>query len=410
MKRVWAPLALGLGAALGCGQPRKPVDLTVTPEAVVLIQDNEERCAKIAQSGVEAFRAAEAEERRAREAAVAEERLRLARTLARTEPPPTSDAAVGPPAASAEPPSAAERFQEFLKRDAAQDLAVVDRAGELAAQLLPKVGEEAPKATAQAVRDLLAAEQEVCRSSRVAADSSAELRKGTEAALHGYETAQTRLAARYAVSAVDAQFARHKYAPQLDEARAAARPAGSRIARMSPEQYEDERRQWAAQQDLQGRQQAEHQTAVHHWRARAADEPAAPLPKVGARSSPAKAEAPEALQQKMRTWHAAYAARAVPVRAALARYLGVRQRAGADVQPACRELLSATTEFLAAPSPLDAPDEAASQVLKQAYGELQELARACSVGLPAESTIRLARFERSIGNAAVALRPYAVKP
>jgi hypothetical protein len=419
MKRVWIVLAVA-GVCLGepgCGGPRQrpPGALAVTPEAVVLIQDNEARCATLAKTGVERLRLAEAEQQRAREAALSEERLRLARVLAKTEPPATSDGtagAAGPPATP--PPTPADRFAEFLAGEAAGDLAVIDRSGELAAKLLPQVDGEAPPATAQAVRDLLRAEEEVCRAAR-GADSSTMLRKGAEAAVRGYQDSAAKLAALVTPSEVDVQFARHKYGALLDQARAAAPShapgATGRLARMTAEEYADQRREWAATQELQTRQQAEHESAVHTWRSREADEPRAPLGKVGAAHPPLKAgESRDLMQQRMRGWFAVYNGKAAPVRAALSKTLGLLQKPGADARPACRELLSTATTFLTDPAALDAPDDAAGQALKKAYGELQELGRACSAGLPTESTFRLANFERQIENAATTLKPYGVRP
>jgi hypothetical protein len=132
---------------------------------------------------------------------------------------------------------------------------------------------------------------------------------------------------------------------------------------------------------------------------------------VGAAHPPLKAgESRDLMQQRMRSWFAVYNAKAAPVRAALARTLSLREKKGADSRPACRELLSTSTDFLTDPAALDAPDDAAGQALKKAYGELQELGRACSAGLPTESTFRLANFERQIENAATVLKPYGVRP
>ena len=412
MKRVWIALALAgawMGAA-GCGgQRQRPAGaLAVTPEAVVLIQDNEARCAALAKTGIERFRLAEDETQRARKLAASEERLRLARTAARIEP---ADGFTPP---STLPPAPADRFAGFLAGEAAGDVAVIDRVGELVAKLLPQVDGEAPPATAQAVRDLLHAEEEVCRSAR-GAESSTALRRGSEAAVRGYRDTAAKLEPLVTPSEIDAQFARHKYGTLLDQARAAAAAHGpgapGRLARMTPEEFADQRRNWQATQDRQGRQQAAHEIAVHTWRARDADEPRAPLATVGAAHPQLQAgESRDLLQQRMRSWFAVYTVRAAPVRAALARSLSLLKKPGADARPACHDLLSTSTVFLTDPAALDAPDDAAAQALKQAYGELQELGRACSDGLPTESTFRIASFERQIENAATALKPYGVRP
>jgi hypothetical protein len=57
MKRVWIVLALA-GVCLGGQRQRPPGALAVTPEAVVLIEDNEARCATLTKAGDERFRLA----------------------------------------------------------------------------------------------------------------------------------------------------------------------------------------------------------------------------------------------------------------------------------------------------------------------------------------------------------------
>jgi hypothetical protein len=420
MKRPWALLALGM-AALGCHQKQKTAVLTVTPEAVVLIQDGQEICARVARTGIERFRAAEAEERQARDRAAETDRLKLARAIlqqAQAQQPPAegSDPSAAPvPAQPAvpQPVPAGQRFEEYLEGEAAPDLAAADRADELVAKLLPQIHEETPAETGQAVRDLLQAGQEVCRSARTVADSSGRLQDGLNTALRGWEASKAKLAALYTVSEVDARFARHKYGPLLEQARAGAQaPGKDRLASLSPEEVARERKEWDAVQERQERDLAEHRGAVSRWREQGAEAAAGPLPKLGMQpgAAPKPALTPEALQPKMKTWHAAYTGRTLPVRSALSRFLGQRGKIGVDVKPTCKELLTATQGLLADPAALAAPDEAVGKDLKAAYKELEEMAQACSNGQDAETNFRLGSFERAIQKALGTMQAYGLKP
>lgn len=422
MKRPWALLALGI-AALGCGQKQKTTALTITPEAVVLIQDGQEICARVARTGVERFRAAEAEEQRASARASEADRLRLAQAILQQvqppqQPPPTdgSEPAAAPPPAQPvvpQPVPARQRFQEYLEGEAGPDLAAADRADELVARLLPQVHEEAPAETDQALHDLLQAGREVCHSARSGVDTSGHLQDGLNAALRGWDGARSKLAALYTVSDVDAQFARHKYGPMLEQARTGAQaPTEDRLASMSPEERARERREWDAVQERQERDLAEHRGAVNRWREQGAEAAAGPLPKLGMQpgTAPRPALTPEALQPKMKTWHVAYSGRTAPARAALSRYLGQRGKVGVDVKPTCKELLTAAQGLLADPTALAAPDDAVAHDLKAAYKELEELAQACSTGQDAETNFRLGSFERAIQKAMGTMQAYGLKP
>jgi hypothetical protein len=52
----------------------------------------------------------------------------------------------------------------------------------------------------------------------------------------------------------------------------------------------------------------------------------------------------------------------------------------------------------------DLPDAAAAKVLKKAYTDLQECARACAAGLDAEAAYRLALYQGGISQATTALQ------
>ena len=374
MKRNFGPWTLiwsgVLLFALGC-DPQKPVKtaLTATPEAVILIQDTQELCVKTGKAGVRKF----------------------------------------------EEQTANVGVEDFLRRyfagEAAPDFAAADRATAMIDDLLPKVREEASAETATAIEDLAEARKEVCRAARTPRPSELNYEDKLRYATESYVDARDKLAALYTVPDADAQFARHKFEPLLDQARdaapAAAPETAVRVA--SAEEYDRERQEWEKAQQYQARQQAEHEAAVSRWREREeSGKGDRREPLVGMASS--SAPAPVQTQQTVQGWYAAYNAKAAPTRAALASYLEVRQGDPEDYQPACQELLNATSSLLADPAVLSSPDRMATQALKRAYAELRDCAQFCITNHNAEATYHLAGYQSALREATAALRPYSVAP
>lgn len=401
MKRT-ALLLLTCLAALGCDLVPKPKPapmLTTTPEAITLIQETKEICVKVAKTGVERMRDAEDQQKRSREEAM--EAANNGGTLAAQEDP------------SSTPPS--DVLEKYLADEAAPELAAVERASGLLRDLLPKVKEEAPADIAQAVQSLFASEEQVCARARNPRPTRLNYQESLDLAVHDYDGTEARLQALYTVTATDAQYAANKYNPLLDEARNGggdhSTGASAMKKSLSPEALSRQRKEWEATQQYQQEQQAQHDAAVVRWRQR--EEKKEPmLGKIGmAPAEEAKQSlSPEKRAQSMQTWYAGYSGKVGPVRTALASYLSLRRGSPEQVTPVCQSLLAATSAVVSDPAMFDLPDLAAAKVLKKAYTDLQECARACVAGLDAEAAYRLAQYQGGIGQATTALQPYGVTP
>jgi hypothetical protein len=387
-------LGLALALPLGCDPPAKPVaDLTATPQAVTLIQETKERCVRVAKTGLERVRSAEEDEQRRQDEAPAAgsgggERVRHASYAAE------------------------DTLEAYLKDEAAPELAAVDRAGELIRDLLPEVKKEASPELSQAVQALSIGEEQVCQRARNAKPSRSSYQESLDYGVHDYDAAEAKLQPLYTVNATDSQFALNKYKPILDQVRAGAdRHPDNPMRSLTPDQLHQQRREWEATQELQQRQQADHEAAVTRWRQR--EEGKAPiLAKVGVAPELAAKESlsPEKRQQTMQTWYARYSGKIAPVRTALATYKGVLRGPQDQMLPVCRELMDATSALNADAAALDPPDIVASRALKKAYANLQASAQACLNALTAESAFRLADYEASFSQATAALQPYNVTP
>lgn len=358
--------------ALGCDPPRTQTLLTATPEAVTLIQDAEALCAKAGKAAVESYRGQNVQSRSGGD---------LVRFL-----------------------------HQYVEGEGAPEMAAIDKADELVADLMPKVREESETGVVKAVEDLLAGQKRVCTAARTGSYTPLEYQDKLKYATNEYLEARDKLAALYTVPDADAQFARRKFSPQLEEARASARPAEpeSPVRVASAEQYDRERQEWEKTQEYQARQQAEHDAAVDRWRAREEDGEGKRQPLVGTvtASSAQAARSPQTAQ----AWNTAYAARVTPVRTALESYLEVRRGEPEEVRPVCQELLDATTALLADPAAMETPDRMANQALKRAYAELRECAQSCTTNHNAEAAFRLAAYQTALRDATAALRPYGVAP
>lgn len=394
-------LSLLICAALsGCDLAQKPKPaavLTVTPEAITLIGRTKEMCVKVSKVGIERVRNAEDEQKRLREEAL--EAMRNGGGKSSMDEIP-----------SAEPPS--DILERYLNEEAAPEIAAIDRAGELIRELIPKVKDEAPPEIAQAVQALYAGEEQVCSRARSARSTRLNYQESLDYAVHDYNNAEAKLQALYIVSATDTQFALGKYNPLLDEARAGADThSGSRVATLSPEELQRQRREWEETQAYQERQQAQHQAAVSHWRQREeGKEPV--LEKVGMAPDLAARQSmtPEKRAQTMQSWYAGYSRKVGAVRTALDSYMTLRRGPLEKLTPVCQDLSAATTAITSDPLMFDLPDEAAAKALKEAYNHLKECATACLNGMDAEAAYRLAAYKGAISQATAALQPYEMTP
>jgi len=373
-----AAIAAIAAVAAGCTPPKAKAAQTATPELVTLIEDTEARCAGIGKAGLQKIRDAE------------------------NDPSRGSSAYV----------SYRDVHQKYLDNEAGPELAMVDRAGELELELIPKVREETSSEIVQAIDGLQHAEEEVCQRARSARPSAANLKENLDYAVQGYKAAQSRLAPLYTVGETDAQYARHKFDSVLEAARAAA-PSGvaGEAAKLTGEKYEQQRQEYAAAQDFQTRQEAEHAAAVSRWREREeGDKAERQRAKASLDRAPTQGMTPEQLQHSLRTWSTSYAAKSAPVKAALADYMTVRQGSAEEIQPVCQTLLAATSALLADRPALDAPEYVAGRALKRAYASLRNCAQACATGYNAQAVIELGDYVKALREADSSLRPYGVTP
>lgn len=181
-------------------------------------------------------------------------------------------------------------------------------------------------------------------------------------------------------------------------------PEPAALPRKTPEDLARERREWEEHQKIVAEREAAHQAVLEQWRReRAGKAESAPPPKVATPGAgPVAAE-------DMRTWHASYAPKAVPVRSALARYLPVARKTDLDTREICQSLEDSTTTLLQ-DGVLASPDRRVSRALQSAYKEFQGAAEACLDGNPLEAHFRLRDGEAALRRAASLLEPYSLRP
>lgn len=379
--------------AFGCGGSRKEQKVVVpvaTPEAIALIQDNRERCAKLGEAGLKVLRSAE--------------RAEAEWTWSRNERRREGDETPRPQEAGAV-------LKEHMEGDAAAEVAAAKKASELIGKLLPKIAEETSPQIAQAVDALNRAQDALCDRA-VEKDASAwTYERNRRRAIESFESAEAKLEALYQASATDLQFAMRRYNPLLEQARSEARRKASG-PKLTPEEYAEQQAEWEAVQELQTVQQAEHQVAVSRWREESESEAPVERAKVGFAPDYARQlqESPESRQQAFQSWYPSYSARATPVRQALAHYVNVRRGPQTQVQPACQAILDATVTMLNDPQALQVPDKLLANTLKKAYGNLQQGATACVAGRTAEAAFRMTDYEKGIKEATAALSQYSIVP
>lgn|GEM_PF-1620163 len=403
--------------AMGCGRGKSPDLFQATPEAITLIRDNEARCSKIGQNGFHRLAAAEeemaGETARAREAkgtrpdGRAELDVRTGRLFVPAAVSPGTESSLTPePAKTLPQPS--EVFKRYLDDEAAAELAAADTAQSAIQDLLSKVKAEAPNDLTIAVESLSSAHDQVCTVARQSR-ASAQYRVALDNAENGYRAAEEKLRPLYTVSETDSQFALHKYGPRLEEARAAARDRNRPAAAVPVKDYESDQREWQAAQQLQSQQQIEHEVAVKKYYGKRDEPQPESVPRLGVKTPP---QSPEDRGQAMKLWYPRYTAKVGAVKAALSTYLRLRNAGVTDssLPQSCDALMAADGPLLNDPVALEAPDPQVAELLRAAFTELQGLAQACHDGLTAETIIRFDAFERTLGQAAAALRPYALNP
>ena len=394
--RRWVSLAL-LAATVGCGKAREDKQVVVpvaAPEAIALIQDNMDRCAKMSQAALTVLQSAEKAQEEWNYS-----RNRKSRREAEEEP------------YSPAPPTPGQAIAQHLEGPAAPEVAAAKRAFELIGRLIPAIAGETSPEVAAAVADLNKAHEDLCDTLRQKEFAGWSFERNRRRALGSFERAEAKLEELYPVSSTDMQFAMRKYNPLLEQARSEARRKDSGPV-LTAEEYADERAEWEALQELQTVQQAEHDIAVSRSRGEPVYEEQEPKAKVGFAPDYVKQlqETPESRQQKFQAWYPSYAARATPVKQALAHYVDVRLGPASQVQPACQALLDATTAMLNDPNALQVPDRSLPKTLKDAYESLQQGAAACIAGRTAEAAFRMTDYDKGIKKAGETLGQYSIVP
>ncbi len=392
--RRWVPLAILTAAALGCGpmgNEKQVVVPVATPEAIALIQDNRDRCARLGETGLTVLQSAER----------AEAEWTWTRTERRLEDGKEPS----------RPPQATQVLKDHLEGNAAPEVAAAKRASELIDKLLPRIPEETSAQIAQAVDDLNHFQEDLCDRVTQKDASAWTYERNRRRAIESFESAEAKLEALYKASPTDLQFAMRKYNPLLEQARSEARRKDSGPA-LTPEEYADQQAEWEAVQELQTVQQAEHDVALTRWKEERESEETEEKAKVGFSPDYAKQlqETPETRQRAFQAWYPSYTARATPVRQALAHYVDVRRGPQSQVQPACQAVLDATAAMLNDPQALQVPDKILTRTLKQAYENLQQGATACAAGRTAEAAFRMTDYERGIKEATATLSQYSMVP
>ena len=408
-RKVPAGLAITLLAfATGCGRKdgKAPAVLQATPEAIVLIQDNEARCARIGQEGLQRLATAEGEADLNRARTVAEEEAELrALRAARARTSSEGESRPEEPKPLVQP---SEIFKKYLAEEAAEELAVADAAQGEIQDLLPQVKAEAPPDLAGAVEALSGAHDQVCLAVRQLR-RAAQYRGTLDFAENSYRAAEEKLQPLYTVSATDSRFALHKYSTSLEAARVASRRQNRPAAAKPAKDYDRDQREWQAVQQVQSQQENQQDAALNKW-SKQRDKPPEALPKVGIVEKPPPS--PEEQTRVMRSWHPGYVAKVGPVKAALANYLRLRKAGLTDpsVRQSCEALLAADSPLLDDVGVLDPPDPQVAKLLRAAFTEIEGLGQACRDGQTAETVFRLDAFERTMAQAVTALHAYSLAP
>ena len=386
---LWT-LAVLLGGGLGCGLTEPPPDAKplvkgqeAVRDAVALAMENKDRCLEIGRGGAQRLE---------------EESLEYQRNPA--SPPP------------------GKSFRHYVEVEAAPELAAAEERTKTIDNLLPLVKKEASPELAQAVEELARAQRVVCLRTEEKRATAASYEDQISEALYGYENALATVELRFTLTSGDRALAVARYRSATQEAADRVRrtveraeswkrkdePVPAALPQKSPEELARERREWEEHQRIAAEKETAHQAALEEWRReRAKREETVPTPKVGRVD---KSISPQA----MKTWHAAYAPKAKPVRSALAIYLPMVRRTDVNPEEVCQRLLDSTTALLDDKAALDAPDPRVGSALETAYQKLQVSARACLADRRLEANYSLLDSEIALARAATLLEPYSLRP
>lgn len=260
-----------------------------------------------------------------------------------------------------------------------------------------------------AINNLFAAQQHLCVSAVQAPSDLGQYDALIAGAVYSYDAADQVVESVIDVSLTDQRLAVDRYRPQVDamlasEQRSYEKAMGWRSqSGKSAATSELEKKAYEAQQREAEEQEKRRQEILAQWRKeRGADKKKEPVEVLStSRKTP---------EQLMQTWHASYLERAAPTKAALARYLELRNKLDPNVEPVCRELLTTTDSALADPVIFSSPSQRVNYALKEAFLEFRAAAKSCTNALPVEAGYRLTAGQQALSRAASGLREYSLAP
>lgn len=357
-------------------------------EALVLIQDNKERCLRVSRDAAKVMEDAEA--------APAGERY------ART---------------SGDSPRA--QLRKYLESEVKSESYLIKAVEEIIRQSLSRMDRNQQRDLSIQMRSLFEAQQQLCRASSRSYVSSVEDYRGeVSASLYSYSQTEQRITSFFRVTDAERQRIHRQHEAALVAMAQAVggsyRPmvmgAGAYPARQkSSEEWERERKEYEEKLRRREQMQAEHQRSVGAWRDRGQDRE---TPSAGVSSQPTMVATPvlkpqaavTPRQKQMVAWHKDYAVKSYPAKLAIQRYLQALQSRNLQViEPACRDLKAACDQLLAKRGVLYAPDPEVQRDLEEAYSRFQMVGTTCR---DEQATSAARAFDR----ANATLRTYGLQP
>lgn len=286
-------------------------------------------------------------------------------------------------------------FQALLEQEVIPDMQSV------------AVGEEE-----DAINNLFAAQQHLCVSAIQAPSDLGQYDALIAGAVYRYDAADQAVEEVIDVSLTDQRLAVDRYRPQVEamlasEQRSYEKAMGWKSqSGKSAATSELEKKAYAAQQREAEEQEKRRQEILAQWR----KERGATTTQRNDAESTATLGRRETPADRMKAWHASYLPKAAPTKAALGRYLALRDKLDPNVEPACQELLQASETALADPSMFSSPNRGVNFALKDAFLEFRAAAKACIDVRPVDAGYRISAGQQALGRAASGLREYSLAP
>lgn len=305
-----------------------------------------------------------------------------------------------------------DSFEHYLEQTAALDLAIAREAQGVISALVGEVRNNSALEVGRAINDMSIHCDRLCAHVAVGSYTPEHYETGFNEYLRDFENARNRLRREVDISPAELASALLKHQPEIERAAQARVPAagarGSEPAprRMSPEEYARQQAEWQAHSERLERERAVSEAAINNWRQERGSQPAPPVEKIGLRPLPA----PAAQVVSLEPWHAAFKAKAEPVKAALARYPSLAKSGDPGLQRTCAELVTGAQAALADRAVVLCPEQ---NVGRRAVAFLQaakNLADACLAGLSVEATFRHKTAEQALTDLEATLRSYSLAP